>query len=474
MARAYASTRHWLGSRRAPTWLSSRLTAVIALCGLFLAYGFLAAFPAVHDSTLIHATDGGSPDWLLGPLRFAGAGVAREDAGGPLFYSGMWLCLALYVAVLLSAKRLPARWAVAVVVALHVLFVVAPPLLSRDVFSYLAYARLGAEHGLNPYTFVPSDVPTDPAFRFTGGNSATSAYGPLFTALTYPLAGLDVPAALWTFKALVGLASLGVVLLVWKTARALGRQPLVPALAVGLNPHVLVNVVGGAHNDALVVFVTMLGVLLFVRGRLQTGPALATVAAGLKGSAALVVPFLVVGSPPGTAAEHAAPERPPSAPRTVAAPLLAVASTVAVIALVSSAFFGVAFLKASTLIGASQDATTGWSAPVKAAGVLGAILPGGTPDYTTGMRIAFLVAFTAAALWLVVRTRRGADAITMAAWATLAALLATAWIWPWYLLWLLPLAALASDRRPLIAAIALSAWLLPRGIPHIDVPLTFL
>jgi alpha-1,6-mannosyltransferase len=474
MASAYASARHWLSGRSVPSWLSSRRTVVLALCLLCLTYGFLATFPAVQGSPLIHATDGGSPDWLLGPLRFAGAGLAREDAGGPLFYSGMWLCLVLYVTVLLNAKRLPARWAVTVVVALHVLFVLAPPLLSRDVFSYLAYARLDAEHGLNPYSFAPSDVPTDPAFRFTGGNSAISAYGPLFTLLTYPLAGLGLPAAVWSFKALMGLASLGVVLIVWRTARALGRDPLLPALAVGLNPHVLVNVVGGAHNDALAVLVTMLGVLLFVRGRLLAAPAIATVAAGLKGSAVLVVPFLIVGSPPGRVAERAAPERPRRALRGVATPLLAAASAVAAIAIVSSAVFGGAFLKTSTLIGASQGATTGWSAPVKAAGVLGAILPGDTADYTTGTRLAFLVAFATAAIWLVMRARRGADAITMAAWATLAALLATAWIWPWYLLWLLPLAALASDRRPLIAAIALSAWLLPRGIPHIDVPLTFL
>jgi hypothetical protein len=474
MASAYASARHWLSGRSVPSWLSSRGTAVLALCLLSLAYGFLATFPAVQGSPLIHATDGGSPDWLLGPLRFAGAGLAREDAGGPLFYAGMWLCLVLYVAVLLNAKRLPARWAVGVVVALNVLFVLAPPLLSRDVFSYLAYARLDAEHGLNPYSFVPSDVPMDPAFRFTGGNSVISAYGPLFTLLTYPLAALGVPAALWTFKVLVGLASLGVFLLVWWTARVLGRDPLAPALAVGLNPHVLVNVVGGAHNDALVVFMTMLGVLLFVRGRLLAAPALATIAAALKGSAVLVVPFLIVGSPPGRAAGRGAPERPRRDLRRAATPLLAVASTVAAIAIVASAVFGAAFLKASTLIGASQDATTGWSAPVKAAGILGAILPGGTADYTTGMRVAFLLSFAAVTIWLVIRARRGADAITMAAWATLAALLATAWIWPWYLLWLLPLAALASDRRPLLAAIALSAWLLPRGIPHIDVPLTFL
>jgi hypothetical protein len=36
---------------------------------------------------------------------------------------------------------------------------------------------------------------------------------------------------------------------------------------------------------------------------------------------------------------------------------------------------------------------------------------------------------------------------------------------PWYALWLLPLAALADDRRLLAAAVVLSAWMLPIAVP---------
>ena len=38
----------------------------------------------------------------------------------------------------------------------------APPLLSLDVFSYISYARLGAGEGLNPYDAVPADLVGDP------------------------------------------------------------------------------------------------------------------------------------------------------------------------------------------------------------------------------------------------------------------------------------------------------------------------
>jgi hypothetical protein len=55
----------------------------------------------------------------------------------------------------------------------------------------------------------------------------------------------------------------------------------------------------------------------------------------------------------------------------------------------------------------------------------------------------------------------------MAAWATFAILIASAWLVPWYLLWLLPLAALAPDRRLKVATLALSGWVLAIGVPGV-------
>jgi hypothetical protein len=154
---------------------------------------------------------------------------------------------------------------------MHLLFLLAPPLLSHDVFSYIAYARLGVANHLNPYTHAPLDIPNDPGFTHAGSIDASSAYGPVFTLLTYPLSPLGVPAAFWILKVVAALSSLGVVALVWRIAQRLGRDPLVPALAVGLNPLVLVHVVGGAHNEALTLLITMAGVLLWLSPRAERG-----------------------------------------------------------------------------------------------------------------------------------------------------------------------------------------------------------
>src|SRR5947208_17177711 len=156
---------------------------------------------------------------------------------------------------------------------------------------------MGVKHSLNPYTPSPLDIPGDSVFGYAGSKDAVSVYGPLFTLLTYSLAPLGLAGALWTLKALAAACSLGIVGLVWKGARLLGREPRVAAAFVGLNPLVLVHVVGGAHNEALVVLLTVAGVLLWVGARESAGVVVATLAAGIKASAGLAVPFLVLRRP---------------------------------------------------------------------------------------------------------------------------------------------------------------------------------
>jgi hypothetical protein len=413
-------------------------------------YALLAALPAAPGSRLVLATAGGSPGWLLGPLRFAGIGTARGTLAGPLFYGGLWLALILYFVTLGRLRDLSVRAVLWTIAGLHLLFLLAPPLLSQDVFSYIAYARMGVEHSLNPYTHSPLAIPGDPVFGFAGSKHAVSVYGPVFTLLAYPLAPLGVAGAFWVLKAVAAACSLGIVALVWKGARVLGRDPLLPAAFVGLNPLVLVHVVGGAHNEALVVLLTVGGILLTVDGsRVAAGSAVATAAASIKASAGLVVPFLIVGD----------------RERWRRALIAAVAVAVAV-AVLGLAVFGTHALDALSFLNSNQARTSRWSFPYKTAQLLGGLLPGGRLDYRGPVRAVFGASFGLVLLWLLWRTWRGElRPLRAAGWATLAILIASAWLVPWYALWLLPLAALAGDRRLMAASLLLCAWMLVIAVP---------
>jgi alpha-1,6-mannosyltransferase len=235
----------------------------------------------------------------------------------------------------------------------------------------------------------------------------------------------------------------------------------VPALAVGLNPLVLVHVVGGAHNEALTVLLTMAGVALWLGGRQTGGVVVATVAAGVKASAGLVVPFLVLGRRPVLESDGAPRDRPPVV--RLAAAAAAAAVTVVLVGIVA---FGPHALDAFSLISDNQGRTSRFSLPHKTAQLLGALLPGNAPDYRGVVRAVFAVAFAAVLLWLLWRAWRGAmNALDAIGWANFAVLIASAWLVPWYILWLLPFAALSRDRRLQLATLALTAWMLAIGIP---------
>ena len=142
---------------------------------------WLAVAPAVAGSKIVLATAGGSPDWLIGVFRPLGAATLAGSDAGVTYYLPLMLSLILWGAVVWLAPSLKEKWLLWTAIGLQAVFVLAPPLLSQDVFSYIAYARLGVEHGLNPYAFRPFDIPGDPVFGFAGSKDACDVDGSCFT-----------------------------------------------------------------------------------------------------------------------------------------------------------------------------------------------------------------------------------------------------------------------------------------------------
>lgn len=366
----------------------------------------------------------------------------------------MWVALALYCAVLATASRLSRRAVAACIVAGVTLFALAPPLLSQDAFSYIAYARLDVVHGLDPYTHSPSDIPQDAVYPFAGSKDFTSVYGPLFTVATFLLAKTSVPFAFWTLKAIAALATLGIVALVWWCAERLGRDPRPAAVAVGLNPLVLVHVVGGAHNDALTVLLWMAGVAALVAARPAreaAAGAWTAAATAVKASAGLVALFMLTGA------------------RRRWTLVAGGAAAAAAIVLVSVIAFGGDALESLGVLSDNQDRTSRWSIPQRTADALAAVTGGSAGSIVEYTRALLGVLFAAAlALLLRAAWRRRADLagwLAPAGWATLALLVASAWLVPWYAIWLMPLAALGADRRLLAASIAFSAYMMVIAMP---------
>ncbi len=422
--------RGGLSRRSRLPWLGAVALLALALAGLGIATGT------------------GSPPWQpASRLRFSGGALAGPLAGlGPdlsprAFAVLLLVMLAAYVVIAALGRRLPRRFTLAVLGALVVVFTLAPPLLTSDPFLYLTHARLGGLYSLDPYTNVPADAPGDPALALTSRrwHDKPSIYGPLFTAFTYALVPLGVSGGLWALKVVAGVASLGLVAIVWRCAQRLGRDPTAAVAFVGLNPLLLVWVVGGAHNDALLALMVAAGVYFLIALRPRLAGATLAAATAVKATAALLVPFAVLG------------ER-----RRVPA-LLGLAAGLLLVLGISLLLFGSEGTAGIVSSLSSGPYRSPQSVPYRVSELLGTRLP----DYVQTVVNASAGVAVALLLW---RVWRGKDWIAGAGYALLAVFVAALWMRPWYVAWLLPLAALGEARWLRWGALGLTAFLV-LGVP---------
>jgi hypothetical protein len=340
----------------------------------------------------------------------------------------------------LKEQTISKRWAIGLIGVLHLVVFIGPVLLSTDVFSYIAYARMGVVHGINPYLQGPAAISHDPVFRYVGHDwrEVQSAYGPLYTLLSYPLGLLGVEGALWGMKLEALAASVGTLALVWRCAKARGLDPVFAILVVGANPLYVIYGLGGAHNDLLMIFMMMAAVALMLTppragaapARREAGAAAIVVAGALiKATVAALLPFMIVS-------------------RRRLAPIVGAVVAVAVGGIVGYLVFGrqgidiVATLNRDSAFVSTDSFASEIAHLFGKAGVF--------PIDHKILKVA-LVLIVLHLLW---RTWRGYDWIAASGWCLLAISVTSTWLLAWYILWPLPLAVVVRDKRLLIATLA--------------------
>jgi alpha-1,6-mannosyltransferase len=188
--------------------------------------------------------------------------------------------------------------ALAVVASLWVLpLLIGPPLFSQDVYSYAAQGAMITQ-GINPYHAGPDALGVANAYypyvdQLWGASPAP--YGPVFMILDagiVTLTGHHVLASVVGLRllALGGVALLGVFLPM--LARSLQRDAgTVFTLAV-LNPVVLLHLIAGGHNDALMLGLLVAGLAMAQRRRPAVGIVLCALAAMVKAPAAIGIVYI--------------------------------------------------------------------------------------------------------------------------------------------------------------------------------------
>ena len=474
--------------RRAPGRWTGAITgaeartrlAAVALVAIVVLSALLVVMAADRPSLLSATTHANFlPRWMAGPLGGLWPGLTRNGTTLKYLFTGAVLVMyGAYLYAFANASRLSLRWVVSAIVAVHTIFLLSPPLALTDVFNYVNYGRMEIVHHLNPYTTIPILEPhNDPSFALSNWHQLLSPYGPLFTLLTFAVVPLGVAASFWALKAILALASLATLLLVWKCARLLGRDPLAAIVLVGLNPIVLVWGLGGDHNDFLMLFFIVLALLLLLlsararvhhesdapRGEgvpggaahaaaigsrlakldlreIAAGASLVT-AAAIKASAAVLIPVVLASLL--------------KAPRRLLGVALGMALAGVVAGAASLAAFGLHVPDLTT----QSRLVTNLSVP----NIVG--LAVGAGGETSTLHVLFSAGLVAALLACCFYAWRRGELIAACGWASVALLATLSWALPWYVLWVLPLAALSASRRLRIASVALGVYLIIAWAP---------
>ena len=376
-----------------------------------------------------------------------------------------------------AGRRLEARGggaakAVLLVAALMRLPLVAlPPTLSDDVLRYVWDGRVAAA-GFNPYRLAPDAAELTPLrdglWRRLPHREVPTVYPPLALAAFSIAARLPAPVVVW--KALVAAVDLALVAMLLALARRRGTPPA-RAVWYAWNPLVALEGAGMGHVDVLgAAAVVAVALLLTAReGRAAAASSGRAVRAALAAAGGALVKLAPLAALPMWARQSRRPWR-------FAAVALGVSA--AALAPVAAACGGVP--PGLTAYAVSWEFNGPLYEPLwrglDGAGVAPALhraldrakqrsgnyeLGNSLYPYLYPQLLAKLL-LAAGMAWAFVRSLGARDPLAGAGWLFGGLLLCSATVYPWYLLWVLPWAAL--ERRP--AWLALSALLPLSYLPH--------
>jgi hypothetical protein len=348
----------------------------------------------------------------------------------------------------------------------------APPLFSRDGWSYAAQGML-ARVGLSPYEWGPGALAPDTFLPLPGwltGPPIVQAVDPLWwdTATPYGpvpvfLGGIVAGATGNPWLLVIahrGFALIGLALLAWAVPRLAvwgGANPAVAAALVLVSPLMIANGVAGLHNDLLMVGLMAAALVVGAERGWVWGAMLAGVAAGVKVPGGLVCVGIVLCSLPYGAPVVARLRR------IAAVGAVAVATLVGlgVVTGIGNGWLGALTvpgevntpLSATTLVGGVLD----WLALHLGIGTRPAL-------FRDMVRALGLLAALAIGGWVALRWETGSRRTALAAVATVggAFVVLSPVVHLWYFLLLPPF--LATQRLPRDAAGALVAVSLLLGL----------
>ena len=366
------------------------------------------------------------------------------------FGSQMWLALALAIAIAsvgyVTVLRGAASTSLGVVRYLTMTMGVSafacaaallfPVVFSSDVYAYAGYGYL-ALHGISPYAharITMHDPLMDAVIWQWGNPPPMCVYGPVFVWLSQAVVAVFLPlgtaAPLWALRILACIALVACAPLAYAAFAPFPRRTrLAAAAGIALNPIAIWSAAEG-HNDTLALAIVLSGFALAARSRAFTGALLVALSALIKAPGALAA---------------------------IALSLWAVQDRPRVVRLASGTALGLAIVAALAIpleYGVRSNLVP-----------QGHYLPQFSPQYVSiPLAIVVIVASISSAALRYLSVTEKVVYLAFAAWCAIPN------PYPWYAVWLIPLAFLAWRTPAAWALIAASLLIVLRYYPDATTP----
>lgn len=384
-----------------------------------LAYLAVAYLPRYYTTPKLHLNKIGS--WPV-----VGAGFALALLVGFGSYITAWRAA-------MRLRATPGRVVLVCTVAglAGLLLLLSYPLLSDDLFYSIFSGRILAYYGQNPFVMSPADFQGDPLLRYSGWQRLTTPYGPLWSLISGGLswlAGDNVLVNIVAFKAVLLAAFLIATGVIAVLLYRLHPARVLPGLVLwAWNPLILLDTAGNGHNSVIMVALILLGCGFAIYARPTLALVALTLAVTAQYAAIVVLPLVAIY----LVREH----------RDWRAKVRALLPGAFAVSVVTLALFA-PFWAGWRALGFLSESRFYYGSPLAVARIVMRHFDILATSRDTLLRGGALLVYVMAYPWLLREASKGAAQLLRAAYA---ALLLVLCVWPffmpWYVLWVVALAA---------------------------------
>lgn len=210
------------------------------------------------------------------------------------------LLMGSYLGLLTSWPKVIRQFPWRFFAGIMVIFSFSYPMLSYDLFNYMFHGKILLHYQMNPHIHAPLSFEGDLWLRFMRWVHTPSAYGPVFTLIELPAYALGlgkfVPVLL-LMKATMSAFFVYCIYLVGKIGTALKmdkKRVILSQLLLAFNPFLFFELVINGHNDAVMIALLLLAILLMLQNKVKLSPLALAASIGVKFVTALALPIYLV------------------------------------------------------------------------------------------------------------------------------------------------------------------------------------